>query len=265
MKIIVEYQGEEILLKNYNSYLSLDRTLSLFKSKEDLMESLGLNPEFDSVVILDNNGGFIPFNSKVINETLSFYEQGKGEEFINWIYDSSCDPKYWKTNAIKLSSYFILRSDELNRETINKSNPESNRLKRIVKIIKNNLEMFRNLPESLKNFRNDIVPYMCEYVTKNGTYDYAYMRKFVSTLTSVYEYELKESNIKLSETSDKEREKVLEYFKTAIHNHFYDRKQVTIDNVVIDDEREPIYDENGIKIDEKEFLEEFAVKKNLHL
>jgi hypothetical protein len=50
-----------------------------------------------------------------------------------------------------------------------------------------------------------------------------------------------------------------------IHNFAFENKQVRMDELVNEEEIDTIYDEDGIKNDEKEFLEEFKVKKNLHL
>lgn len=263
MKLYVKYNGEDIFLKNYNSYLSLDKMLSLFESKEHLMTLLDLDPEVDNLFILDKNDKPLLINNKLSRTTVSFYEQGKGEEFVNWIYDGVTNNKNAKMNAAKLSRYFVIRLHELNDEIQKKPNPEGRRLQKIVRKIKENLEMFRGSPEALKSFEKDIVPPINEYIKRSGTYDYAYMKKFASSLISSFEYEVEEPSIRLRDINEKEQEAVIEGFKTVIYNHFYPRRQVTIDNVVLD-EQEPIYDENGIKIDEKEFLEEFKNNKKLY-
>lgn len=238
MKIIAEYQGEEILLKNYNSYLSLDKTLSLFESKDHLQARLDLDLDEDRLFILNNNESQIPYNASAIRATLSFFEQGKGEDFVNWIYDSATTSDNWKSNANKLSVYFITRINMLDNEE--KANPESNRLKKIVRKIKSNLEMFRCSPEALKDFKNDIVPYINEYVKKNGVYDYSYMRKFVSELVNDG-YVLNEPNITLREINENEQEKVIDELRVNIDNNNYSKKQISFDDLSSNDNAKKLH------------------------
>ena len=89
MKIILSTPNENILLKNCKSYIELDKILSHFSSKEEILFRLGYDEDEARISVLDNNGLEIPYNSKLIRSVLSFYEKDKGNEFVDWIYDSS--------------------------------------------------------------------------------------------------------------------------------------------------------------------------------
>ena len=105
---------------------------------------------------------------------------------------------------------------------------------------------------------------MSAYLQRNNIYDYVAMRNFAIKLKS-YNFEYMKPNIDLKEIDKKEQSKILESYMTPIHNYAYSKKQITLDELTKENEEESVYDENGIKTDEKEFLEEFAIKKNLHL
>ena len=72
MKVIADFRGERILLKNYKSYLELDKDFLSFKSKEDLLVKLGLEPNIDDIYIIDNNDKEIDFDYQIIRTTLGF-------------------------------------------------------------------------------------------------------------------------------------------------------------------------------------------------
>ena len=165
MKLIAEYKGEEILLKNYNSYLELDRTLFSFESKEDLMKKLNLDLETDNIYVLDNNGKIMDNDPKMIRTVLSFYEQGKGEEFVKWIYSGISEKDYGWSNKGTLARYFSDRQleftkgkteNEFNTSSIN--NNEGKRLYTLIRKIKTNLITYDVIPSTFKTFEYDILP-----------------------------------------------------------------------------------------------------------
>ena len=91
------------------------------------------------------------------------------------------------------------------------------------------------------------------------------MRNFAIKLAG-YGFKFLDPNIELKEIDKKEQSEILESYKTPIHNYAFKKRQITLDQLTgANDFEEPPVDENGIKSDEKEFLEEFAIKKNLHL
>ena len=264
MRVVAEYRGEEIVLKKYNSYLDLDKDLSSFNDKEELMEKIGLDPEVDNITILDNNGNIIDYDFKVARESLSFYEQKKGDEFIRWIFYSACNNYH---NKNKLLSFFSDRIIDFTKNDKNFSensinNNEGKRIYSVIKNIRNNLIMFGSSTSTLEMGKNEILGHLENYVKKDNKYDYAYMRKFASSLSTKYKYNFEEPKIEIKQTNNEEQIKVLETFKTSIHNFVYPKKQITLDELTKEDIK-PIfmYNENGIKNDEKEFLEEFNKKK----
>lgn len=270
MKIVAEYKGDEILLKNFNSYLELDRVLSSFESKEDLIRKLNLDEETDNIYVLDNNGKIIDYNPKMLRAVASFYEQGKGEEFVDWIFSGTYDEKYGWSNKGRLKRYFLERQSEFTKDksedefdigTIN--NREGKRLYSLIRRIKDNLVTFDVIPSTFRTFRYEIIPDLLEYVKRNGTLDYAYMRKFANTLAVDYFYSLGEPNIKINEINKDVQKSTVNSFKNTIYNYLYNKNQSKIDELTIEKNgsKDVIYDVDGIKIDEKEFLEEFDIKK----
>jgi hypothetical protein len=270
MKLFVEYKGKKILLKNYTSYLSLDKTLSSFESKESLMNRLGLDLEQDNIYIEDNNGKEMEFNPNVLRTVLSFYEQGRGEDFVKWIYSGISDPNYGWKNKGKLTHYFCERQldfikdiPEKDFDVNNINNQEGKRLYSLIKKIKESLIIYDVIPATFETFKFEIIPDLDKYIRKNDSYDYAYMRKFIMSLVSDFNYELKEPEISLRDINSHEQEKIIKDLETKIHNYIYSKNQITLDELS-NEEVIPMYDEDGIKLDEKEFLEEFNTKK-IHL
>lgn len=266
MQVIAGYEGENILLKKYTSYLELDRDFSNFHSIEELKAKLDFE-DGDWINVFDNNKNIIHFDSELVRETISFYENKKGDEFVEWITNSSRDIK--KNNKVLFTFFsdrlldFTKGKDNFSINDIN--NAEGKRLYQTIKKIRNIFEIYG---DDLGNFdlANDkLKKEISEYLKKDGEYNYGYMRKFVITLSEMYGFITKIPSVNPKEITSEEQEKVLEKYRTAIHNHNYSKKQITIENVDLNEESKPIYDENGIKLDEKEFLEEFAVKRNLHL
>ena len=165
---------------------------------------------------------------------------------------------------------FIKEQDEDEFDTNSIKNQEGKRLFELIKNIKDNLSVFKESDylfgkdeeHPLVKFEFAILPDIDSYIKKGNYYDYAYMRKFISSLVSDFGYELKKPEIELIDRDEQLRDKTIKEFNTKIHNYFYPKKQVTLDDVVnLEEEVTPKYDENGIKIDEKEFLEEFNKKK----
>ena len=116
MKIILKTLDDEVLLKKCTSYLDLDKTLSSFSSKKDMLDKLGLNEEMDEIIVLDNNGKQIDYDPDILRKTLSFYEKGKCEDFIEWIYRCNSELDLSKLNGDKLEKYFIGRLNTLEQE-----------------------------------------------------------------------------------------------------------------------------------------------------
>lgn len=266
MRIILSTPNNKILLKNCKSYLELDKIISAFSSKNEIIAKLDLDEDAE-LIVLDNDGKQIVCDCDLIRKTISFYEQDKGNEFIDWIYEGSQGDEYGANNRGRLHEYFLNSMNDLANENnkLNTKIAEGRRLHGLCLNIVKELGFFDGTPATLKQFRDYIVPSMNEYVKRNSKYDYAYMRKFVTSLVCFFGYKLEEPKIDVKTTTFEEQEKILKEFKTRIHNHLYDQKQVTISD--LENQKEevvPIYDENGIKIDEKEFLEEFIAKK-LHL
>lgn len=268
MRIIAEYKGEEIVLKKYTSYLELDKDLLSFEDKKDLMGKLGLDKRTDDIYILDNNGHFVIYDPEIVRTTLSFYENKKGDEFVRWIFYSACNTHDKGLNKNKLSKYFMNRSfdfnkgkgkDEFDINDIN--NNEGRRLYSLIMDIITGLGLYS--PAALNSLgTKDVLPKIESYVKKDNKYDYAYMRKFACVLRRDFDFRFRKSGIDLIKVNEKDQERVLTEFKTSIHNNTYPKKQVTF-NDLVDDETVPTYDENGIKIDEKEFLDEFKMKYTL--
>lgn len=265
MRVVAEYNGEEIILKRYNSYLDFDRDLSQFHSLEELKAKLDLSDD-DSIRILDNNNNPIYFNSDIIRKTLSYYENNKGDQFINWIIDSARENDIDRTKLIIFFSDrlfdFTKGKDDFSINDIN--NAEGRRLYKTIRNIRHVFDMYGDTKDCFEWYSKEIRQAIPDYVKKDGEYNYGYMRKFIVSLANIYEYTTKEPDVIPKEITEEEQEKVLEKYKTAIHNHIYPKKQMKIDDLPEIEEEKPKYDENGIKLDEKEFLEEFNAKK-LHL
>lgn len=264
MRVIAKYKGEEILLKSYKSYLDLDKDLCSFETIGDLMKKLELDETRDKIIILDNNGNQISINPDIIRNTISLYDNNQGEKFAEWIVDSASNLKDNYYGREGLFHYFCDRlveftnyksEDEFDINDIN--NREGKRLYLAIKDFKDDFINYGQTPFSFELFRRKFINDISKYVYKDREYNYGYMRKLVSALTDNYGFILdnqKDNNKKLN--LDRQ-EKVLKNFKTAIHNHEFDKKQISIADLGNDEEK-IIYDENGIKIDEKEFLEEFT-------
>lgn len=264
MRVIVEYKGEEIVLKKYTSYLDLDKDLSSFDSIEEIMSKMGLDPRGDSITILDNNSKPINYNFKVARETLSFYEQKKGDEFVRRIFYSACENYH---NKNKLFSFFSDRLIDFTKKDPNFTensinNSEGRRLYSVIKNIRKSLITFGSSKSTLEMGKEEILKNLEDYVKKDNSYDYAYMRKFASSLSNNYKYNFGNPKIKIREVSKEEKDKLIYSFNTAIYNYGYPKRQVTLDELTREDVMPTsVYDEDGIKNDEKEFLEEFNKKK----
>lgn len=262
MKVIADFRGERILLKNYKSYLELDKDFLSFKSKEDLLVKLGLEPNIDDIYIIDNNDKEIDFDYQIIRTTLGFYEQKKCDEFTRWIFNSACDNYH---NKNKLFAFFNDRLIKLNNEiNENNTNDQLELIKKKTKDVKDSLIMFGYSTGMLRQGRNEVLKNLEEYLKTDNKYSYASMRKMSSSLKNKYSYNFNSTILK--DDIDLERQsKVIKEYKTSIHNYVYNKKQITIEKLTKTGiEPNSTYDENGIKIDEKEFLEEFN-KKKLHL
>lgn len=264
MRIVAEYRGEEIVLKKYTSYLDLDKDLSSFDSIEEIMSKMGFDPRGDSISILDNNGNPLNYDFKVARETLSFYEQKKGDEFVRRIFYSACDNYH---NKNKLFAFFSDRivdftknNSKFDENSIN--NSEGKRLYSVIKNIRKSLITFGSSTSTLEMGKEEILKNLEDYVKKDNSYDYAYMRKFASSLSTNYKYNFGKPKIKIREISEEEKDKLIYSFNTAIYNYGYPKRQVTLDELTREDIIPiSVYDEDGIKNDEKEFLEEFNKKK----
>lgn len=273
MKIILRTLKDEILLKNCRSYLELDKILSYFASKEEIVARLNYNDDEAKILVLDNNGNEIPYSSDIIRATLSFYEQEKGEEFINWIYESSSKGENSGYNSGRIHYFFLGRLRDFNmvEGENNVKNPEGERLHSIINKLIDKLDYYDNSAGNLRVYKDKILPLLNEYVKRNGRYDYNYMRKFASALYFIYDYEFDKPKIEIREQREDEKDRIVNNFETAIHNYFYPQRQVRFEDIMdepIQEElSEPVYDENGIKNEEKEFLEEFIeqekAKKNI--
>ena len=251
MKIILSTPNENILLKNCKSYIELDKILSHFSSKEEILFRLGYDEDEARISVLDNNGLEIPYNSKLIRSVLSFYEKDKGNEFVDWIYDSSKEKEFCDKNSGKLRQYFpnkltdFTKTDENDDRSVN--NPEVRRLYRTCLRVIEQLEFFDGSYGALELFKKQIIPFIEEYVKRNGKYDYSYMRKFAASLDVVYDYNFIEPKIDLVNFSEEEQDKIIEDFESKIHNYFYERKQITFEDLQSNNQ--------------KEFLDEFNKKK----
>ena len=79
MRVMVGYRGEEILIKEYNSYYDLDSDMLCFLSKDDMAVSLGFDPEIDYIYVLDNNNNVSPFSFDTIRAVHAYYSQKRRE------------------------------------------------------------------------------------------------------------------------------------------------------------------------------------------
>ena len=271
MKVFAEYRGEEIFLKNYNSYAELDKDLLSFCSKEEIMSKLGLDPSIDSIYILDNNERMKDFDFSTIRTAYSFYENKKGDEFTRWLFMAACDNYH---NNKKLTSFF---NDRLLRFTNGKSNSsindvqnkEGKRLHELTKKIRSYLYTYGNSTGTLREFRGIVLGSLEDYLKKNNKYDYYYMRSFALSLVKYYKYNPGKANIKMHALDLNKQREVLEEYKKSIAGYIElskQNKRKALDEMTSEDIMPSFtYDENGIKNSEIEFLEEFKDKKNLHL
>lgn len=261
MKIVLRTLDEEIVLKKYNSYLDLDKVLTTFHNNEEILAKLNLDEETSEIVVLDNHDREMEYNTDILKKTLAYYTSGKGEEFISWIFDATADSKLGSLNTSKLLQYFIIKSNDFtkgdaNFDANNINNPAGQILFSLIGKIKEELNMYNVSPETYEKNRNKIEPFINEYVKRNGEYDYAAMRKFANTLAVDIYYQFGKTDIKVKEATEEEQETILKDFENTIRKHFNQTVEESI-------EQETTYDENGIKNEEKEFLEEFNKKLKL--
>lgn len=273
MKLIANYRGEEISLKTYRSYYELDKELINFKSKSELMKKLGLVEDVDDIYVRVNKDITTDIDIEAIRSTLSFFDQGKNDQFVDWVYSSASESKNNK-NKTKLRTFFYDRLLEFTKgkEEFSENDIGNEVGKSIYLSIKNaidkmNMYGFRKVTNKSGYVdhlgKKEVISPMSAYLQRNNIYDYVAMRNFAIKLKS-YNFEYMKPNIDLKEIDKKEQSKILESYMTPIHNYAYSKKQITLDELTKENEEESVYDENGIKTDEKEFLEEFAIKKNLH-
>ena len=266
MRLVANTFDGDVVLKTYRSYLDLDRDLSQFHSIAEIKAHLDLEDEETISAIYDGNN--VICDPELARKILSFYENKKGDEFMDWIIDSA---EGIEKNKNLLYTFCEQKRLEFTREEAN--NPEGKRLCDAIIKMEKELEMYGDnfFGPAKKRFKEAL----SEYLKKDGEYNYAYMRKFAMTLRYSFGFTNTELNIEEIEITEEKQDKVLKDYETAIHNARYAERQVTIDDLIeqqpvvktkrLEEEKMPVYDENGIKNDEKEFLEEFAVKKNLHL
>ena len=268
MRVVANYRGEEIVLKKYTSYLELDKDLSSFDSSEELMGKMGFDPSIDdSITVLDNNGKPIDYDFKAARETLSFYEQRKGDEFVRWIFYSARNNYH---NKKKLIAFFDDRVLDFTKNNSNFdessiSNSEGKRLYSVIKNVRKSLNMFGLNTSTLDMGKSEILRNLEDYVKKDGSYDYAYMRKLACSLSKNYKYNFDKPKVQIEQVSEKEKDKIVYTFNTAIYNYGYPKRQVTLDELTSEEIMPTsVYDENGEKIDEIPFHQE-TMAKNLHL
>ena len=270
MRIVGEYKGDKIILKKYPSYLEMDKDLSSFKSKKEMMKRLSFEKDIDDIYIEDNNGNKkeLDFNFDLLRQVIPFYEKRRGDEFVRWIFYSACNSHDRGTNKQKLYTYF---SDRLSAFTKNdkKFNPDSinnNEGKRIYSLIvsiMNGISIYKD-PSVFKQLGSrDIIPDLENYNRKNGKYDYSYMRKMLIDL-SKYNYKLKESGLEPEKIDQDKQDQIPRVFRDSIKSYFVTKKQITLDELTKEDVRiDSTFDENGEKVDEILFHQEEIEKKIL--
>lgn len=274
MKLVANYRGEEIPLKTYKTYYELDKELINFKSKAELMNKLGLVEDVDDIYVRINKDTKSDIDIDALRATLSFFEQGKNDQFVDWIYSSASKSKSNK-NKTKMRLFFsdrlldFTKGDE-NFSINNINNAEGKSVYLTIKNTIKQIEMFGFREVTNKHWaidyvgRQNVIDQLRAYVKRNGIYDYVAMRNFATKLTS-YKFDFAKPNVELIEINKEKQANILESYMTPIHNYAYSKKQITLDELTEDKKMNSVYDENGVKVDEKEFLEEFAIKKNLHL
>lgn len=263
MKVFLKHEDDKILLKNYKSYQEMDHDLLQFSSEEELIRKLGLRLETDEIIIEDNNNNKVVYDFNAERAALSFYEDKKGDEFVSWIYRSGFEIPSNK-RRYKLLAFFEDRLNEFNASDISYS--EGRRTYNLVDKIKDNLICFKDSSDYvLRTHINKVTKDIEDYLKEDNKYNYARMRRFASVLVQNYDFKLIEPSVKIYEIDEEKQSKVLKDYMAKIHNFAFENKQVRMDELVNEEEIDTIYDEDGIKNDEKEFLEEFKVKKNLHL
>ena len=264
MKVIAVINGEKIVISNYNSYIDMDRDLLSFNSMQDLINKM--NFDIDEIIVLDNNKNPINYDFNTTRTAFSFFENKKGDQFVSWIYYSACDNYH---NKKRLSLFFddiLLKftkgQDEFNENDI--SNSSGRKRYQLIKEIRGKLYTYGTTTGTLREWANSVKPYIEKYVKEDKKYNYASMRNFACSLIGKYGYKPNKPQIKLIKPDEEKQTQIISKYERAIQNYLYAKSQVRIEDVYRDDYNSD-YDENGIKNDEKEFLEEFVAKKNLHL
>ena len=243
MKIIAECKGEKIVLKKYSSYLDLDKDLSQFHSIDELKAHLNLEDE-DKILVLYNDKP-IPLNFDMMRKTISYFENKKGDDFVDWILDSVDN----KDDRGMLSAFFDDRllgftKNQTNFGVENIDNPEGRRLYKVLGTIRSSLQLYDNdkyflthllefsEDEIKAKIKENLKGAISEYLKKDGEYNYGYMRKFIVALANNYKYTINEPTVEPIEITAVEQDKVVNEFETVIHNHNYPKKQVTFDDLM---------------------------------
>lgn len=260
MRVMMGYRGEEILIKEYNSYYDLDSDMLCFTSKEDMVKSLGCDPEIDTIYILDKNDNVSPFNFDAIRAAHAYYSQRRGDEFTNWVYLSACSNRH---NRTKLIAFFKDRKLDFtngeNPASINDvQNPEGKRLYDLTANIDNNLGIIERDQGPFRFYREIIVKDMKDYLRKDNKFDYYYMRKFIMKLASNYHYTFNEPLVKIPQLDIERRKKVIEELKLPFIENLSLSRKKKLDEMTNDREVivTPIYDIAGDKIDELPYIGE---------
>ena len=263
MRVMVGYRGEEILLKEYNSYFDMDSDMLCFKSKEDMVKSLGLDPEIDTVNFMNNNDNVAPFNFDAIRAVHAYYSQKKGDEFTNWVYLSACSNRF---NRDKLVAFFhdktLSFTNGEDPSSINDvQNAEGKRLFDSVSEISRNLNIIQRDKYPLRFYRSTITKYMKEYLRKSNKYDYYYMRKFIMSLVCNYNYSFDKPIVQIPQPDMERREQVVEEFSTLFKENLDLIKQDRMkkfEEMTHGEEAiiTPLYDIEGDKIDELPYADE---------
>lgn len=246
MRVIAKCKGEEIVLKKYNSYLDLDKDLSQFHSIDELKAHLSFEDE-DNISVLYKDK-IVPLNFDMMKKTISYYENNKGDEFVDWILESVDSKEDRKILSVFFDDRLLgFTKNQINFGVDNIDNPEGKRLYKVIGDIRSSLQLFDNdkyllthlLESSEEEIKGKIKEKLkgaiSEYLKKDGEYNYGYMRKFSITLANNYGYTINEPTVEPKEITAVEQDKVVNEFETAIHNHNYPKKQVTFDDLMDSD------------------------------
>ena len=255
MQVVLKHFDQIIPLKKYNSYIDLDDDLLSFLSFDDIMEKMGFDSEYNTILVLDNGNNPMKYDYETIRTTRAFYNDKKGDEFVSWIFYSACNNYH---NKNKLTNYFDSQLLKFTNGTDKSSlydiqNPEGKRLYTLTNEVDKKLYSYGTSTGTLREFRSLILPNMRELMKKNGKYNYYYMRKFACTLKAKFRFNPDIPRVKTFKLDVERQENLIRTFKEVLNKN----RMSTIDEMTSEEPFIPVmYDEDGNKVDEIPFTNE---------